>query len=72
MLLINCEVHFISTWSSTNSTGAAKFDITDTKLYVSVVALSYQDNTKLLEQLDSGSKREVNWSKYLSKRELSG
>ena len=30
------------------------FTITDTKLYVAVVTLSFQDNAKLLEQLKSG------------------
>ena len=41
MPLINCEVNFILTWSSTcvitNSTGAGRVAITDTKLYVPVV-----------------------------------
>ena len=50
MPLINCEVNFILTWSSTfvitNSTGKGRFVITDTKLYVSVVTLSTQENTK--------------------------
>ena len=54
MPLINCEVNLILTWSSTcvitNSTGAGKFTITDTKLYVPVVTLSTQDNTKLPQQ----------------------
>ena len=44
-------------WSSTcvitNSTGEGKFTITDTKLYVPVVTLSTQNNTKLLQQLKS-------------------
>ena len=52
MRLINCEVNLILTWSSicviTNSTGARTFEITDTKLYVSVITLSTQDNSKLL------------------------
>ena len=38
LALINCEVNLILTWSrdcvSTNSTGEAKFKITETKLYV--------------------------------------
>ena len=38
MLLINCEVNLILTWSKDcviiNSTGAEKFAITETKLYV--------------------------------------
>ena len=54
---IKCEVNLISTWPSTcvitNSTGAERFAITDTKLYVPVVTLSAQDNAKLLQQLKS-------------------
>ena len=46
------------------------FAISDTKLYVPVVTLSQQDNAKLLEQLQSGFKRVINWNKYLSKPEL--
>ena len=53
MLLINCEVNLILTWSSTcvitNSTGAGRFAITDTKLYVPVVTSSTLDNIKFLE-----------------------
>ena len=39
-----------------------KFSITDTKLYVLVVTLSTQGNTKLLGQLKSGFKRTVTWN----------
>ena len=39
-----------------------KFSITDTKLYVLVVTLSTQDNTKLLGQLKSGFKRTITWN----------
>ena len=46
------------------------FTITETKLFVPVVALSTQDNTILLAQLKSGFKRKINWNKYLSKPEL--
>ena len=73
MPLINSEVNVILTWSSacviTNSTGAGTFEIADTKLYVPVVTLSTQENTKLLQQLKSGFKRVINWNKYLSKPE---
>ena len=66
MPLINCEVNLILTWSKdcviTNSTGAGKFKITETKLYVPVVTLSTQDNAKLLQQLKSGFKRKINWN----------
>ena len=62
--LINCEINLFLTWSENcvivytdvaNQNGT--FEITDTKLYVPVVTLSTQDNTKLLRQLDSGFKR---------------
>ena len=70
MPLINCEINLIITWSSTcvitNFTGVGTFLITDTKLYVSVVTLSTQDNIKLLQQLKSGFKRTINWNKYQS------
>ena len=73
MPLMNCEVNLILTWSSTcvitDSNGAGTFDITDTKLYIPVVTLSTQENTKLLQQLKSGFKRVINWNKYLSKPE---
>ena len=77
MPLINCEVNLILTWSSTCvlvATGVqnqnATFAITDTKLYVHVVTLSTQKNTKFFQQLKSGFKRVINWNKYLSKPEL--
>ena len=74
MPLISCEVNLILTWSSTcvitNSNGAGTFAITDTQLYVPVVTLSTQENTKFLQQLKSGFKRVINWNKYLSKPEL--
>ena len=68
MLLINYEINLILTWSKkfvlSNDTNATTFTITDTKLYVPVVTLSTQDNTKLFEQLKSGFKRTVKWSEY--------
>ena len=74
MPLINSEVNLILTWSSTcvisNSNGAGTFAVTDTKLYVPVVTLSTQENTKFLQQLKSGFKKVINWNKYLSKSEL--
>ena len=74
MPLINYEVNLILTWSSTcvitDSNGAGTYGITDTKLYVPVVTLSTQENTKFLQQLKSGFKRVISWNKYLSKPEL--
>ena len=42
------------------------FQITDTKLYVPVVTLSKENDTKLLEQLKLGFKRTIKWKKYRS------
>ena len=77
MPLINCEANIILTWSSTCVLVAtnianqnATFAITDTKLYVPVVTLSTQENTKFFQQLKSGFKRVIYWNKYLSKPEL--
>ena len=43
-----------------------EFEIKDTKLYVSVVTLSKENDIKPLEQLKSGFKRTIKWSKYRS------
>ena len=71
MSLINFEFNLILTWSNRcfivdNPTAGQEptFTITDTKLYVPVVTLSTQDNTKLLEQLKSDFKITINWNKY--------
>ena len=68
MPLINCEDNLILKLSKdcVNSTGTGKFAITETKLYIPVATLSTQDNAKLLQQLKSGFKRAINWSKYES------
>ena len=72
MPLINWEINLILLWStnfaivSTNVANQnATFAITGTKLYVPVVTLSTQDNSKLLQQLNCGFKRVINWNKYL-------
>ena len=64
MLLINCEIIFILTWSwnfviseGDRETTSA---LTDTKFCVPAVTLSTQDNTKLLKQLISGYRRKIN------------
>ena len=44
----------------------ATFKIKDTKLYVPVVTLSKENDTKLLEQLKTGFKRTIKWNKYRS------
>ena len=43
-----------------------KFQITDTKLYVPVVTLSKENDTKHLEPLKPGFKRTVKWNKCRS------
>ena len=49
-----------------NNPENATFQITDTKLYVPVVTLLKENDTKLLEQLKSGFKRTIKWNKYRS------
>ena len=44
----------------------ATFKITDTKLYVPVVTLSKENDTKLLEQLKAGFKKNYKWNRYRS------
>ena len=77
MPLINCKINLILTWSTNCviiSTNVANqnttFEISDTKLYVPVVTLSIQYNSKLLQQLKSDFKRIISWNKYLSRPEL--
>ena len=72
-----CKVNLILTWStncvivsSADANQNATFAMNDTKLYVPVITLSQQDNAKLLQQLQSGFKRVINWNKYSSKPEL--
>ena len=49
-----------------NSPTSAKFEITDCKLYVSVVTLPAENDNKLLEQLKSGFRITIKWNKYIS------
>ena len=69
MPLINCEINLILTWYEdcviSSETGATKFKITDTNLYVPVVTLSTQDNEKPLQQLKSGCKRRNQYLYFL-------
>ena len=77
MILINCEVNLIVTWSTNCAiiyTDIANqnptFAITETKLYDPVVTLPTHDNAKLLLQLKSSFKWTNNLNKYLAKPEL--
>ena len=68
MPLINCKVELSLEWYENcilSSAGtAAIFTITDTKLYVPVVTLKTEDNTKLSKLLSEGFKRPIYWNKY--------
>ena len=77
MPLINCEIEFILDWSANCviiytdvNNQVPTLAITETNLYVAVVTLSTQDNSKLLPQLKNGFKRTITWNKYLIKPEL--
>ena len=52
MPLANCKINLIQTWSAncviSDSDKVTTFAITDTKVYVPILTLSNQDNTKLL------------------------
>ena len=43
-----------------------EFQITDTKLYVTVVISSNENNIKLSEKLKSGFKKTIKWKKYVT------
>ena len=68
MLLINCKVEFSLGWYEecilSNAGNAATFTITDAKLYVPIVTLRTEDNTKLSKLLREGFKRPIYWNKY--------
>ena len=73
MLLINWEIDHDLNWPkkwvivASNEDQETALSKTDTKLYVPVVILSTQDDSKLFEELKSGFKRTINWNKYQSK-----
>ena len=73
MPLINCKINLILTWSencviyNAAANQVTTLAIVDTKLYVLVIALSIDDNVKLLEQVNSGFKRRINWNKHETK-----
>ena len=67
MSLINCKVELSLKWYEkcllTAATTAA-FRITDAKLYVPIVTLSVEDNSKLIKLLNEGFKRPIYWNEY--------
>ena len=68
MSLINRKVAFLLKWYENcilSSAGTATtFTRTDTKLYVPVLTLKTEDNTKLSRLLSKGFKRPIYWNKY--------
>ena len=63
MSLINFKIHLELNWTITcvksNIAEATTFKITNTKLYVPIVALSAKDNVNLKKKLIEGFKRPV-------------
>ena len=68
MPLINCKIEFSLKWYEncilSSSGTAATFTITDTKIYVPIVTLEIEDNTKLSKLLSEGFKGSIYWNKY--------
>ena len=67
MPLINCKVELSLKWYERcllTAATTATFTITDAKLYVPIVTLSVEDNSKLSKLLSEGFKRSIYWNKY--------
>ena len=67
MPLINCKVEFSLKWYETfllTTATTATFEITDAKLYVPIVTLTVEDNSKLSKLLSEGFKRPIYWNEY--------
>ena len=79
--MINCKIHLELNWDNncviygpdTYASGdnannrETTFEITTTKLYVSILTLSTKDSVNLTKQLNDGFKRSVYWNEYKSK-----
>ena len=67
MPLINCKVELSLTWYERcllTAATTATFRVTDAKLYVPIVTLSIEDNSKLTKLLNEGFKRPIYWNEY--------
>ena len=68
MPLIKCKVEFSLKWYEecilSSSGTAATFKITGAKLYVPVVTLKTEDNSKLSKLLSEGFKTAIYWKEY--------
>ena len=70
MPLINCKVELSLKWTENgvltvaNNANKVIFKITDAKLYVPIVTLSIEDNSKLTKLSNEGFKRPIYWNEY--------
>ena len=67
MPLINCKIELSLKWIENcvlTAATTATFKITDAKLYVPIVTLSIEDNSKLSKLLNEGFKRPIYWNEY--------
>ena len=67
MSLINCKVELSLKWYKRcllTVANTATFEITDAKLYIPIVTLSIEDNSKLSKLLNKGFKRPIYWNEY--------
>ena len=67
MPLIDCKVELSLKWYETcliTAATTATFTITDAKLYVPIVTLTVEDNSKLSKLLNEGFKRSIYWNEY--------
>ena len=68
-LILDCSANHVIIYTDVDD-HVPTFTTAETNLYVPVVTLSTQDNSKLLSQLKNGFKRTITWNKYLAKPEL--
>ena len=67
MPLINCKVELSLKWYERcllTAATTATFTMTDAKLYVPIVTLTVEDNSKLSKLLSEGFKRSIYWNEY--------
>ena len=71
MPLVNCKIKLKLTWKKecllSSNHGNAVFIINDTKLYVSVVTLSKEDNKDFIDQKNKCFQRSIYWNEYKTK-----
>ena len=67
MPLINCKVELLLKWYEScllTAATTAFFEIIDAKLYVPIVTLTIEDNSKLSKLLSERFKRSIYWNEY--------